>query len=100
MRGVRGRIVIRASAQEAGQVTERREDEVSRRSFTPPLFAALMAAAFLASAPASGQGPSTATKPTAAPMSVTPPRTPDGHPDLQGIWTSATVAPLERPASV
>ena len=28
------------------------------------------------------------------------PRTPDGHPDLQGIWTSASVVPLERPASV
>ena len=23
---------------------------------------------------------------------------PDGHPDLQGIWTNATVVPLERPA--
>src|ERR1051326_1321817 len=28
----------------------------------------------------------------------TPPRTPDGQPDLQGIWTNATVTPLERPA--
>ena len=28
------------------------------------------------------------------------PRTPDGHPDLQGIWTSASVVPLERPASL
>ncbi len=25
------------------------------------------------------------------------PRTPDGHPDLQGIWSSATITPLERP---
>jgi hypothetical protein len=25
-------------------------------------------------------------------------RTPDGHPDLQGIWTNATLTPLERPA--
>jgi len=25
------------------------------------------------------------------------PRTPDGRPDLQGIWTYATVTPLERP---
>ncbi|HYA16049.1 MAG TPA: hypothetical protein VEF06_01215 [Bryobacteraceae bacterium] len=25
------------------------------------------------------------------------PRTPDGHPDLQGIWTNATMTPLERP---
>jgi hypothetical protein len=28
----------------------------------------------------------------------TAPRTPDGHPDLQGIWTNATITPLERPA--
>ena len=27
----------------------------------------------------------------------TPPRTPWGDPDLQGIWTYATMTPLERP---
>ena len=27
----------------------------------------------------------------------TPPRTPDGQPDLQGVWTNATITPLERP---
>src|SRR5437764_1463667 len=32
---------------------------------------------------------------TAEPWVV--PRTPDGKPDLQGIWTNATVTPLERP---
>jgi hypothetical protein len=26
------------------------------------------------------------------------PRTADGHPDLQGIWTNATITPFERPA--
>src|SRR5512146_1177138 len=26
-----------------------------------------------------------------------PPRTPDGQPDLQGVWTNNTVTPLERP---
>jgi hypothetical protein len=25
-------------------------------------------------------------------------RTPDGHPDLQGIWTNATLTPMDRPA--
>jgi len=30
----------------------------------------------------------------------TVPRTPDGHPDLQGIWTNATLTPLERPRSL
>ena len=35
-----------------------------------------------------------------APLSAqkTIPRTPDGHPDLQGVWTNATITPLERPA--
>src|SRR5579862_2795160 len=27
-------------------------------------------------------------------------RTPDGHPDLQGVWTNATITPLERPKSL
>ena len=26
-----------------------------------------------------------------------PPRTPDGQPDLQGVWLSNTATPLERP---
>src|SRR4029453_9972030 len=30
----------------------------------------------------------------------TAPRTPDGQPDLQGIWTNATITPLERPAAM
>jgi hypothetical protein len=30
----------------------------------------------------------------------TPPRTPYGHPDLQGYWTNDTYTPLERPAAL
>jgi hypothetical protein len=30
----------------------------------------------------------------------TPPRTPDGHPDLQGIWVNATITPFERPVAL
>jgi hypothetical protein len=29
-----------------------------------------------------------------------PLRMPDGHPDLQGIWTNATLTPLQRPADL
>jgi len=32
------------------------------------------------------------------PKPWTPPRTADGHPDLRGVWTNATLTPLERPA--
>ena len=28
------------------------------------------------------------------------PRTPDGVPDLQGMWTNVTITPLQRPANV
>src|SRR6476660_6634040 len=30
----------------------------------------------------------------------TPPRTPDGQPDLQGFWTNNSYTPLERPRNV
>jgi hypothetical protein len=38
---------------------------------------------------------------TASPASAkawTPPKTPGGEPDLEGMWTSTTTAPFERPA--
>src|SRR5579872_6952304 len=37
---------------------------------------------------------------TAPAKKWTAPRTPDGQPDLQGIWTNATITPFERPASL
>ena len=50
---------------------------------------AIMLVAFAASV--SGQTPSDA---------WAPPRTPDGQPDLQGIWTNETISVFERPAEL
>jgi hypothetical protein len=30
----------------------------------------------------------------------TPPRTPDGQPDLEGVWTDTSITPLERPKAL
>src|SRR5215831_18801710 len=39
-----------------------------------------------------------AQNPKSAARRYVPPRTPDGHPDLQGTYDLATLTPLERPA--
>ena len=54
-------------------------------------------AAMLVAAPAGAQIQKTANTSSSA-RAWTPPRTPDGQPDLQGVWTNATLTPFERPA--
>jgi hypothetical protein len=54
----------------------------------------------LTQAPVAGQNLSPSTKAKAATQTWTPPRTPDGQPDLQGFWTNATTTPLERPSEL
>ena len=55
----------------------------------------------LAAIPIAGQQPPSAVKTSgAAAKAYKAPRTPDGQPDLQGIWTNATTTPLERPAEL
>ena len=39
-------------------------------------------------------------KAASASRSWTAPRTPDGHPDLQGVWANNNATPLERPKSL
>jgi hypothetical protein len=71
--------------------------EVSMRN----RFGALIVIALvqLVTGSAAGQVPANAIKAKAAKV-WTPPHTPDGQPDLQGIWNSSTLTPLERPAEL
>ena len=73
---------------------------------TPRFYAGIGAAgiALLLTATAPVTGQSVNARPakltTKATKNWTPPRTPDGHPDLQGYWTNATLIPLERPVEL
>src|SRR6188472_1901770 len=63
--------------------------------------AVLLSATIVAQVPAPLAKPAPAAKapaPTGKPY--TPPKTPDGQPDLQGFWTNSTYVPLERPQGV
>jgi hypothetical protein len=59
---------------------------------------ALVAAAWLSTIAVAGQARSGAN--AAATTTYSPPRTPDGQPDLQGFWTNAGYTPLERPDNI
>ena len=58
---------------------------------------AVVAVVLLAPAPVAGQ--TRAAAPAKA-KKWTPARTPDGQPDLQGMWTNPTITPFERPTAL
>jgi hypothetical protein len=68
--------------------------------FAARCLAAVMAALLLAALPALAQTRSVAAKPATAAKTWTPPKTAEGVPDLQGVWTNATNTPLERPQNL
>jgi hypothetical protein len=59
--------------------------------------AAMVVVLLFAQAPLAAQSQTPASKTATTGKTWTMPRTPDGKPDLQGIWTNSTLTPLERP---
>jgi hypothetical protein len=61
---------------------------------------AVVLVALLLPTPVAGQTPNAPAKLDTPAVAKTLPRTPDGRPDLQGVWTNATFTPLERPVNL
>src|SRR5262245_22163144 len=73
---------------------------MSRRNITSGCAAAVVfAIIFGATIPAAGQAPA-ASRTAAAGAKSAVPRTPDGKPDLQGVWDFRTITPMQRPTDL
>jgi hypothetical protein len=68
-----------------------------RRLALPAALAVIVAVVWLVPISAAGQAAATAAP---AGSTYTVPRTPWGHPDLQGIWNNGVSTPLERPRAL
>ncbi|HEX5431102.1 MAG TPA: hypothetical protein VFW83_03995, partial [Bryobacteraceae bacterium] len=70
------------------------------RNPVAPLFLALTGAALVLAPAAAAQTASPVANAAPAVKNWTPPKTPSGVPDLQGVWSTATNTPLQRPANL
>jgi hypothetical protein len=80
----------------ASNPASEKEVRMSHRFLTSASVATLIAVALLAPLPVAGQQAA----PQAPGKTWTTPRTPDGKPDLQGVWDYRTITPMERPVAL
>jgi len=76
-------------------MSPKKGDLVKHRFFA--LTVIVMAVISLESPPAAAMAQARPSSPGTS-KTWTPPKTPSGDPDLQGVWSTTTTAPLERPA--
>jgi hypothetical protein len=65
-----------------------------------PVAASILATMIAAVMPAAAQTQPIAAKPVTTSKTWAPPKTAEGVPDLQGVWTNSTATPLERPQNL
>src|SRR5262245_30580611 len=73
---------------------------MSCRQITSAGAGAVVLAVVFATVPAAGQAPAGARTPAAGAKASAVPRTPDGKPDLQGVWDFRTITPMQRPTDL